>query len=39
MARRAVITGFGVLAPGGIGAKAYWSLLAEGRTATRAMSR
>lgn len=39
MARRAVITGFGVLAPGGIGAKAYWSLLAEGRTATRAITR
>ncbi len=39
MPRRAVITGFGVLAPGGIGAKAYWSLLAEGRTATRAITR
>lgn len=39
MARRAVITGFGVLAPGGIGAKAYWSLLAEGRTATRTITR
>lgn len=39
MPRRAVITGAGVLAPGGIGAKAYWSLLAEGRSATRAITR
>lgn len=35
MKRRAVITGVGVVAPGGIGTKNYWSLLAEGRTATR----
>lgn len=33
--RRAVITGVGVLAPGGNGRKAYWDLLASGRTATR----
>ncbi|MGH3645677.1 MAG: beta-ketoacyl-[acyl-carrier-protein] synthase family protein [Micromonosporaceae bacterium] len=36
--RRAVITGVGVTAPGGIGAKAFWDLLSEGRTATRAIS-
>ncbi|MCR3751558.1 MULTISPECIES: beta-ketoacyl-[acyl-carrier-protein] synthase family protein [Lentzea] len=35
MSRRAVITGVGVVAPGGIGTKAYWKLLSEGRTATR----
>lgn len=33
--RRAVITGVGTVAPGGIGTKAYWDLLAAGRTATR----
>ncbi|WP_031518330.1 beta-ketoacyl-[acyl-carrier-protein] synthase family protein [Streptomyces sp. NRRL F-5123] len=33
--RRVVITGVGVLAPGGIGVKNFWSLLSEGRTATR----
>ena len=33
--RRAVITGIGVMAPGGVGVKAFWSLLLEGRTATR----
>ncbi|WP_238014783.1 beta-ketoacyl-[acyl-carrier-protein] synthase family protein [Dactylosporangium sp. AC04546] len=33
--RRAVITGLGVVAPGGIGVKAYWDLLTAGRTATR----
>jgi minimal PKS ketosynthase (KS/KS alpha) len=36
--RRVVITGVGVLAPGGIGAKNFWSLLSEGRTATRAIT-
>jgi act minimal PKS ketosynthase (KS/KS alpha) len=35
MRRRVVITGLGVLAPGGVGAKDFWSLLSEGRTATR----
>jgi act minimal PKS ketosynthase (KS/KS alpha) len=30
-----VITGVGTVAPGGIGTKAYWELLAAGRTATR----
>ncbi|GIE92968.1 beta-ketoacyl-[acyl-carrier-protein] synthase family protein [Paractinoplanes rishiriensis] len=33
--RRVVITGVAVLAPGGVGAKAFWELLADGRTATR----
>ncbi|MEU7163269.1 beta-ketoacyl-[acyl-carrier-protein] synthase family protein [Streptomyces morookaense] len=37
-ARRAVITGIGVVAPGGIGTKAFWSLLTDGRTATRPIS-
>lgn len=35
MARRVVITGIGVVAPGGVGVKEFWSLLSEGRTATR----
>ncbi|MFC7265999.1 MULTISPECIES: beta-ketoacyl-[acyl-carrier-protein] synthase family protein [Streptomyces] len=38
MSRRVVITGVGVLAPGGIGAKNFWSLLSEGRTATRGIT-
>jgi act minimal PKS ketosynthase (KS/KS alpha) len=33
--RRVVITGIGVVAPGGIGVKSFWSLLSEGRTTTR----
>ncbi|WP_320065207.1 beta-ketoacyl-[acyl-carrier-protein] synthase family protein [Micromonospora sp. RTGN7] len=33
--RRVVVTGIGVVAPGGIGTKAYWELLTAGRTATR----
>ncbi len=36
--RRVVITGIGVTAPGGIGTKAFWDLLAAGRTATRAIT-
>ena len=35
MKRRVVITGIGVVAPGGIGVKAFWSLLSEGRAMTR----
>ncbi|KFG71605.1 beta-ketoacyl-[acyl-carrier-protein] synthase family protein [Streptomyces mutabilis] len=35
MNRRAVITGVGVLAPGGTGVQNFWDLLTEGRTATR----
>jgi act minimal PKS ketosynthase (KS/KS alpha) len=38
MTRRAVITGVGVVAPGGIGRDAYWDLLSAGRTATRRIS-
>ncbi|MEW2511231.1 beta-ketoacyl-[acyl-carrier-protein] synthase family protein [Streptomyces sp. NPDC046870] len=34
-ARRVVVTGVEVLAPGGIGTKDFWNLLSEGRTATR----
>ncbi|QIS18467.1 beta-ketoacyl-[acyl-carrier-protein] synthase family protein [Nocardia terpenica] len=33
--RRAVITGLGVVAPGGIGTKAFWERMTDGRTATR----
>ncbi|GGL46402.1 beta-ketoacyl-[acyl-carrier-protein] synthase family protein [Nocardia jinanensis] len=36
--RRVVITGIGVLAPGGIGTERFWELLSEGRTATRTMT-
>jgi act minimal PKS ketosynthase (KS/KS alpha) len=36
--RRVVITGIGVVAPGAVGVKSFWSLLSEGRTATRAIS-
>ncbi|HEX6871579.1 MAG TPA: beta-ketoacyl-[acyl-carrier-protein] synthase family protein [Micromonosporaceae bacterium] len=36
--RRVMITGIGVLAPGGLGRKAFWDLLAAGRTATRGIS-
>ncbi|MFG3349274.1 beta-ketoacyl-[acyl-carrier-protein] synthase family protein [Streptomyces sp. NPDC048018] len=37
-ARRVVITGLEVLAPGGVGRDAFWSLLSEGRTATRGIT-
>ncbi|MFJ4183701.1 beta-ketoacyl-[acyl-carrier-protein] synthase family protein [Kitasatospora sp. NPDC089509] len=36
--RRVVITGVGVLAPGGIGTKNFWTLISEGRTATRGIT-
>lgn len=36
--RQAVITGVGVIAPGGAGAGEFWSLLAAGRTATRGVT-
>lgn len=35
MNRRVVMTGIGVVAPGGIGAKQFWDLISAGRTATR----
>ncbi|HKR49245.1 MAG TPA: beta-ketoacyl-[acyl-carrier-protein] synthase family protein [Pseudonocardiaceae bacterium] len=38
MQRRAVITGIGVVAPGGIGREAFWETLATGRTATRTIT-
>jgi len=38
VSRRVVITGIGVIAPGGIGIKDFWSLLADGRTATRGVT-
>ncbi len=38
MQRRAVITGVGVVAPGGIGRDAFWELLVAGRTATRSIT-
>ncbi|HEY4021565.1 MAG TPA: beta-ketoacyl-[acyl-carrier-protein] synthase family protein [Pseudonocardiaceae bacterium] len=38
MSRRVAITGIGVQAPGGNGAKAFWDLLTSGRTATRRIS-
>lgn len=37
-ARVPVITGVGVVAPGGVGTKSFWNLLVEGRTATRTIS-
>jgi minimal PKS ketosynthase (KS/KS alpha) len=36
--RRVVITGIEVLAPGGVGAKDFWNLLSDGRTATRGIT-
>ncbi|MGW5879038.1 beta-ketoacyl-[acyl-carrier-protein] synthase family protein [Nocardiopsis terrae] len=38
MNRRVVITGIGVVAPGGRNTKEFWDLLTSGRTATRAVS-
>ncbi|MCE6997193.1 beta-ketoacyl-[acyl-carrier-protein] synthase family protein [Saccharothrix sp. S26] len=38
MIRRAVVTGLGVVAPGGTGTPAFWDLLTAGRTATRPIS-
>lgn len=38
MTRRAVITGMGVVAPGGVGREPFWELLTAGRTATRTIS-
>ena len=37
--RRAVVTGLGVVAPGGTGVPGFWELLTSGRTATRALTR
>ncbi|MGW3949661.1 beta-ketoacyl-[acyl-carrier-protein] synthase family protein [Streptomyces sp. NPDC004752] len=38
MTRRVAVTGIGIVAPGGIGAPAFWDLLAAGRTATRGIT-
>jgi act minimal PKS ketosynthase (KS/KS alpha) len=38
MRRRAVITGLGAVAPGGVGVKQFWELLTAGRTATRTIT-
>lgn len=38
MGRRVVITGIGVMAPGGLGTKAFWESITAGRTATRTIS-
>jgi act minimal PKS ketosynthase (KS/KS alpha) len=38
VSRRVVITGIGVVAPGGEGVKNFWSLLTNGRTATRGIT-
>lgn len=38
MNRRVAITGIGVVAPGGVGTKEFWSLLTAGRTATRGIT-
>ena len=38
MTRTAVITGIGVVAPGGIGVKPFWELISAGRTATRGIT-
>ncbi|MEW2353451.1 beta-ketoacyl-[acyl-carrier-protein] synthase family protein [Spirillospora sp. NPDC029432] len=36
--REVVVTGLGVVAPGGVGVKAFWELISSGRTATRAIT-
>ncbi|MEH3069346.1 MAG: beta-ketoacyl-[acyl-carrier-protein] synthase family protein [Aeromicrobium erythreum] len=36
--RRVVVTGVGVVAPGGVGREPFWTQLQEGRTATRRLS-
>ncbi len=38
MTRRVAVTGVGVVAPGGLGARAFWNLLTAGRTATRGIT-
>ncbi|MFD3438679.1 beta-ketoacyl-[acyl-carrier-protein] synthase family protein [Streptomyces sp. NPDC058685] len=38
MNRRVAVTGVGIVAPGGVGAPAFWDLLASGRTATRGIT-
>ena len=38
MDRRVVVTGLGVVAPGGTGTKPFWEFITSGRTATRRIS-
>ncbi len=38
MTRRVAVTGVGIVAPGGVGAPAFWDLLTAGRTATRGIT-
>ncbi|QXJ21831.1 beta-ketoacyl-[acyl-carrier-protein] synthase family protein [Actinomadura graeca] len=38
MTREVVVTGVGVVTPGGVGARAFFELLSEGRTATRGIT-
>jgi minimal PKS ketosynthase (KS/KS alpha) len=38
MTRRVAVTGVGIVAPGGVGAPAFWDLLENGRTATRGIT-
>ena len=38
MNRRVVVTGIGVVAPGGVGTKEFWDFITAGRTATRTIS-
>ncbi len=38
MGRRVAITGIGVIAPGGVGVKEFWTLLSNGQTATRGIT-
>ncbi|MFG2697250.1 beta-ketoacyl-[acyl-carrier-protein] synthase family protein [Kitasatospora sp. NPDC051984] len=38
MNRRIAVTGIGVVAPGGIGVRQFWTLLTDGRTATRGIT-
>ncbi|MGW4031227.1 beta-ketoacyl-[acyl-carrier-protein] synthase family protein [Streptomyces sp. NPDC004838] len=38
MRRRVAVTGVGIVAPGGVGAPAFWDLLENGRTATRGIT-
>src|ERR1700680_4611543 len=36
--KRAVVTGVGVVAPGGVGRENFWEMITAGRTATRRIS-
>ncbi|MEU9127908.1 beta-ketoacyl-[acyl-carrier-protein] synthase family protein [Kitasatospora sp. NPDC048540] len=38
MTRRVAVTGIGIVAPGGLGVRAFWDLLTAGRTATRGIT-